>query len=321
MPPTPLWIRAFALPDPRPLGVSPLTETTLAAGQLAAPTTGRGAVLTRHRVQWSVRRWTWDLRISAAVLVLIVGTALIGPFLVDDPDAMNVANRLRGIGTAGHILGTDALGRDMLARMVDGTRVTLIAGLLPVVIATVLGSGIGICAGLARGRAHSVIMRVLDVFYAFPAVLLAIAIAASLGSGIANVIAALTVAFIPPIARVADTETLRLRHMDFVEAAEASGATRSTIVVRQVLPNVAPPLLVYCTALVGVSIVYAAGLSFLGLSVAPPSPEWGLMISDLRQFISSKPELALIPAVAILLVSVAFNVLGEGLRKLGRVTR
>jgi peptide/nickel transport system permease protein len=293
-----------------------LTDTALNPGPLAGSRTLVAGRPPRPRSRWTPLRWSWDLRISAALLALIVLTALIGPFLVADPDAMNVANRLRGLGTGGHLLGTDALGRDMLARMVDGTRITLIAGLLPVAIATAIGTAIGVTAGLARRRTHSTIMRVLDVFYAFPAVLLAIAIAAALGSGITNVIAALTVAFVPPIARVADTETTRLRHLDFVEAAEASGATRATIAVRQILPNVTPPLLVYCTALVGVSIVYAAGLSFLGLSVAPPSPEWGLMISDLRQFISSKPELALIPAVAILLVSVAFNVLGEGLRKL-----
>lgn len=292
-----------------------MTETTL----VLPAETARRAV--RSRLRLPARSWPWELRISAAALGIMVAVALIGPLVLGDPDAMHVANRLRGIGTPGHLLGTDALGRDMLTRLVDGARITLVAGLLPVVIAAALGTGIGICAGLSRGRAHSAIMRVLDVFYAFPAVLLAIAIAAALGSGITNVIVALTVAFVPPIARVADTETLRLRHMDFVEAAEASGARRSTIVVRQLLPNVAPPLLVYCTALVGVSIVYAAGLSFLGLSVAPPSPEWGLMISDLKQFISSKPELALIPAVAILIASVAFNVLGEGLRKLTAVDR
>jgi peptide/nickel transport system permease protein len=267
------------------------------------------------------RSWPWELRLSGGFVGLLALVAVAGPFLVGDPDRMNVAGRLRGIGTSGHLLGTDALGRDMLARMVDGARVTLVAGLLPVLIATAAGLAIGIGAGLARSRTHSFLMRLLDVFYAFPAVLLAIAIAAALGSGITNVIVALTIAFIPPIARVADTETLRLKNLDFLDAARASGATAFTIARRQVLPNVAPPTLVYCTALCGVSIVYAAGLSFLGLSVAPPSSEWGLMISDLRQFVSSKPELALIPAVAILIVSVAFNVLGEGLRKLYDIRR
>jgi peptide/nickel transport system permease protein len=163
---------------------------------------------------------------------------------------------------------------------------------------------------------HGTIMRTLDVFYAFPAVLLAITIAAALGSGVSNSIVALTVILIPPIARVAETETARLRRADFLEAATASGARRSSVAFRQVLPNVGPAITVYCTTLIGLSIVYAAGLSFLGLGVSPPTAEWGLMISDARQYIYNAPLIALAPAIAILVASITFNVLGDGLRKL-----
>ena len=164
-------------------------------------------------------------------------------------------------------------------------------------------------------------MRTLDVFYAFPAVLLAIAISAALGPGISNSIIALAVILIPPVARVAETETARMREMDYMEAAKASGAGRWTIGLRQVLPNVAPSVIVYGTALIGLSIVYAAGLSFLGLGVSPPTAEWGLMVSDHRQYIFTNPGLAAIPAIAILIASITFNVLGDGLRDMFDVRR
>jgi peptide/nickel transport system permease protein len=185
-----------------------------------------------------------------------------------------------------------------------------------VLFAAVVGTALGMTAGLSGPRGHKLIMRTLDVFYAFPAVLLAIAIAAALGSGVSNSIIALAVILVPPVARVAETETRRLVDLDYMEAARASGATRSAIALRQVLPNVAPPVVVYGTALIGLSIVYAAGLSFLGLGVSPPTAEWGLMVSDHTQYIYTAPFLAAIPALAILVASVAFNVLGDGLRDL-----
>jgi peptide/nickel transport system permease protein len=147
-------------------------------------------------------------------------------------------------------------------------------------------------------------------------VLLAIAIAAALGPGVTNAIAALSVVLIPPIARVAETEVARIRTADFMEAARASGATSVSIAVRQVLPNIAPPVVVYCTALMGLAMVYAGGLSFLGLGIAPPAAEWGLILNDLRQNLFETPDLALIPAIVILITSVGFNVLGDGLRDL-----
>ncbi|WP_253193977.1 ABC transporter permease [Gordonia sp. i37] len=246
--------------------------------------------------------------------MFVVLMATFGPLLVADPNAGDIANRLQPVGTPGHLLGTDGQGRDILARIVVGSRLSLLAGLVPVFVAGTIGSMLGVSAGLGRPWIHRLIMRTLDVFYAFPAVLLAIAIAAALGSGVSNSIIALAVILIPPIARVAETETRRIVDLDYMEAARASGAGPLAIASRQVLPNVAPPVVVYCTALIGLSIVYAAGLSFLGLGVAPPTAEWGLMVSDHTQYIYSQPILAAIPAVAILVVSVAFNVLGDGLR-------
>ncbi|MFD2416023.1 ABC transporter permease [Amycolatopsis pigmentata] len=262
------------------------------------------------------RRMTVSATVAAGVIALIVLVAVVGPFVAGDPLAGDPAHRLLDAGAPGHLLGTDGQGRDVLARLVDGTRLSLLAGLIPVLFAAVAGTGLGMAAGLSGRWGQRLIMRTLDVFYAFPAVLLAVAIAAALGSGMSNSIIALAVILVPPVARVAETETRRLIDLDYMEAARASGARAGAIALRQVLPNVAPPVVVYCTALIGLSIVYAAGLSFLGLGVSPPTPEWGIMVSEHTQYIYSAPFLAAIPALAILVASVAFNVLGDGLRDL-----
>lgn len=267
------------------------------------------------------RRWPYSFRIAVAIVGLLIFVAIFGPLFVGNPNTQNLADRLKGFGTPGHVLGTDGLGRDMLARLVDGTRPSLVTGVAPVAIAGVLGTTLGLWAALGGRIARTVIMRVLDIFYAFPAVLLAIGISASLGSGISNAIISLSVAFVPPIGRVVESEAGRFFGWDFMDAARASGAGRITIAVRQLLPNVLPALAVYCTTLVGLAIVYAAGLSFLGVGIAPPQPDWGLMISDLEQYIFSNPLLALVPAIAILIGSLAFNLLGDGLRDLLDVKR
>lgn len=247
---------------------------------------------------------------------LMVLAAIFAPLVAPySPNGGRVADRLLGYGVQGHLLGTDGQGRDVLSRLIYGARLSLLTGFVPVIVAGTIGSALGLIAGLGGRRLHALIMRTLDVFYAFPAVLLAIAIAAALGSGISNSIIALSVILIPPVARVAETETARIRHVDFLDAARASGARWPSIAARQVLPNVAPAIVVYCTTLIGLSIVYAAGLSFLGLGVSPPTAEWGLMVSDGVQYMISSPLIAVTPAIAILIASVIFNVVGDGLRK------
>jgi peptide/nickel transport system permease protein len=255
--------------------------------------------------------------VSVGLALAICLIALLVPLLhLQDPVAGALQHRLLPPGSPGHPLGTDGQGRDLLSRLLWGLRPSLLSGLLPVAVAAIAGSALGLLAGLAGHRLHEAVMRVLDVFYAFPAVLLAIAIAAALGSGLSNAIIALSIILVPPIARIAETETARLRNADFMTAARASGASWLAIVGRQVLPNVAPGIVVYCSSLIGLSIIYAAGLSFLGLGVSPPTPELGLMVNDLRQFIFTSPVLLLEPAVEILAVAVIFNVLGDSLRRL-----
>lgn len=253
--------------------------------------------------------------LAAAVILALLVLAIFGPWLVTtDPYASSVLRRLKPIGTPGHPLGTDELGRDMLARLVHGARWSLFMGVTPVVLAFLIGSAIGITAGYAGGLVDTLIMRTIDVFYAFPSVLLAIALSGALGAGIENALLSLTLVFVPPIARVAESVASQLRTRDFVEAARASGAGPLTIVRVHVLGNALGPIFVYATSLVSVSMILASGLSFLGLGVRPPEPEWGLMLNTLRTAIYVQPWVAALPGVMIFLTSISFNLLADALR-------
>jgi peptide/nickel transport system permease protein len=222
--------------------------------------------------------------------------------------------RLKPIGFAGHPLGTDELGRDMLTRLIVGTRLSLFMGITPVICAFFIGSFIGITAGYTGGWVNTGLMRTIDVFYAFPSVLLAIALSGALGAGITNSLISLTIVFIPPIARVAESVTTQIRGRDFVDAARASGAGAFTIVRVHVLGNVLGPVFVYATSLIAVAMILASGLSFLGLGVKPPEPEWGLMLNTLRTAIYTQPWIAALPGAMIFITSIAFNLLADGLR-------
>ena len=222
--------------------------------------------------------------------------------------------RLRAIGTPGYLLGSDEQGRDMLSRLIYGGRLSLFIGILPVANAFVVGTMLGVVAGYAGGRLNTAIMRTIDVFYAFPSVLLAIAISGALGAGILNSIVALTIVFIPPIARVAESVTTQVRGLDYVDAARASGAGAFTIIRVHILGNVLGTVFVYATSLVSVSMILASGLSFLGLGTKPPEPEWGLMLNTLRTAIYVNPWVAALPGAMIFIVSICFNLLSDGMR-------
>ncbi len=252
---------------------------------------------------------------AAAVLLLLLLAAIFAPLVAPlDPLEGRLVNRLKPIGTPGHVLGTDELGRDVLSRLIWGGRLSLLMGVTPVVLAFFLGSALGILAGYAGGWTNTLIMRTVDVFYAFPSVLLAVALSGALGAGLGNALLSLTVVFIPPIARVAESVTTRLRSSDFIEAARASGAGAFTIVRVHVLGNVLGPIFVYATSLIAVSMILASGLSFLGLGVRPPNPEWGLMLNTLRTAIYAQPWVAALPGAMIFMVSISFNLLSDGLR-------
>jgi peptide/nickel transport system permease protein len=249
------------------------------------------------------------------VLAAIILAAAFAPWIApDDPYKTSMLRRLKPPGTAGHLLGTDELGRDMLSRLIFGGRVSLMMGLAPVALATLIGGALGVCAGYFGRHVNAVIMRIVDVFYAFPSVLLAVALAGVLGAGIGNSLISLTLVFIPPIARVAESATTQVRNQDYIEAARATGAGSFRIIVQHVLANVTGPITTYASSLVSVAIIIASGLSFLGLGASPPIADWGLMLNTLRQAIYVAPVNAVLPGVMIFAASVSFNLLSDSFR-------
>lgn len=249
------------------------------------------------------------------MVLLIILAAVFAPLLAPfDPYKEMIIGRLKPPGWRGHWLGTDELGRDMLSRLLYGGRVSLMMGIVPVLFATAIGGMLGVMAGFMGGKVNTGIMRTMDVFYAFPSVLLAVAISGAMGGGMLNGTLALTLVFIPPMCRVAETATAQVRTLDFIEAARATGAGTFIIVRHHVLGNVLGPLFIYASSLVSVSILLASGLSFLGLGVRPPTADWGLMLSTLRQSIYVVPIVCALPGVAIFITSICFNLVSDGLR-------
>jgi peptide/nickel transport system permease protein len=279
----------------------------------------RLAKVERARGYWATvgRRLMRDpVSVGCALVILTIALAAIfAPYLgLADPYQGSMIRRLRPIGTPGYPLGTDELGRDMVARLIYGGRLSLFIGLSPVALAFVIGTTLGVIAGYVGGFVNQAIMRTVDVFYAFPSVLLAIAISGALGAGILNSLLSLTIVFVPPIVRVAESVTTSVRNLDFVDAARASGAGPLTIMRVHVLGNVLGPIFVYATSLISVCMILAAGLSFLGLGTKPPEPEWGLMLNTLRTAIYLNPWVAALPGVMIFTVSICFNLFSDGLR-------
>ena len=252
---------------------------------------------------------------AAAIVLLLILMAVFAPWIApQDPLQGMTLRRLRPPGTEGYPLGTDELGRDMLSRLIHGARISLFMGIVPVFAALAVGGTIGIVAGYAGGWTNAVLMRTMDVFFAFPSVLLAVALAGALGPGILNAILALTLVFVPPIARVSESVTTGVRSRDFVEAAKASGAGPLTIIRKHVLGDVLGPIFVYAMSLIAVCMILASGLSFLGLGVKPPQPDWGLMLNTLRTAIYTQPLLCALPGVMIFFTSISFNLMTDGLR-------
>ena len=293
-------------------------ETTLALASASTPAPSRSfwMVVLRQLRQDRVAM------ISIFVLVIIIGAAIFSPWIAPtDPFKASMMNRLLPIGSPGHWLGTDELGRDMLTRLMYGGRLSLLMGVVPVLAAFVIGTSIGLLAGYVGGRTNMLTMRVLDVFYAFPSVLLAVAIAGALGPGMSNSLIALTLVFVPQMVRVAESVTTQVRRLDYIEAARMSGAGAFSIIRVHVLGNVLGPVFVYATGLLSVSMILGSGLSFLGLGVKPPEPEWGLMLNTLRSAIFRNPWVAALPGAMIFITSIAFNLLADGVRSAMDVRR
>lgn len=227
--------------------------------------------------------------------------------------AQDVSNRLKAPSTA-HWFGTDAYGRDIFARVVHGARISIIIGLAATVGSVCISGILGSIAGYYGGRIDNAIMRVLDTFLAIPGELLAMAIVASLGPSMTNLLIAVTIARIPPFTRVIRSSILTVIDQDYIESAIASGARDSYIIVKHILPNAMGPIIIQATMGVGRMILTAAGMSFIGMGVQPPLPEWGSMLAEGRDFMRYSPYITLFPGLAIILTSLALNLLGDGLR-------
>ena len=252
--------------------------------------------------------------LGMAIIALIVVTAFIGPGLAPyDPIIPAPLDRLKGPTTA-HLFGTDSLGRDIFSRVIYGSRISLLIGLISVTISLAPGTLLGLLAGYFGGRLDSLIMRLMDVLLAFPAILLAIFITAILGPSLPNTMIAVGIVYIPHYARIVRSSVLSLKEQLFVQAIAHLGGSHTRILWRHILPNALPPIIVYATLGMGTAVLQAAALGFLGLGAQPPQPEWGAMLSEGRQYIQLAPHVAAFPGAAILLLVLGFNLFGDGLR-------
>lgn len=254
--------------------------------------------------------------LGLAILILLALCAIFADVIADYETkvvAQNIANRLKG-PSAEHWFGTDEFGRDIFARMVHGSRVSLVVGLISVSVSLIAGGTLGAFAGFYGGRVDNVIMRVMDIFLAVPSILLAITIVAALGTNLVNVMLAIGISGTPGFARIVRAAVMSVKDQEFVESSRAIGASNATIIFREIIPNCLAPIIVQSTLSVASAILSTASLSFIGLGVQPPDPEWGAMLSSGRSFLRDAVHLTLFPGLAIVITILALNLLGDGLR-------
>lgn len=252
--------------------------------------------------------------ISAIVIVLIIIAAILAPIVAPYGYAeQDLVGRLKA-PSAEHILGTDELGRDVFSRLIYGARLSLVIGILPTSISMVIGIVLGLLAGFYGGKLDYVIMRLCDIVLAFPSLLLAMVVMYTLGASLLNIFIALALINWASVARVVRSETLSLKECEYVEAARSIGVKNSVIMIRHILPNCVPSLIVLFTLNVPSAILSESSLSFLGIGAQPPTASWGLMVTAGKQFLFTQPWISLSPAVAIMIIVLAFNFLGDGLR-------
>ena len=280
----------------------------------ASPTVSRQKQVAR--VLNFVRNHT-GIVVGASIVLFIVIIAVLAPYISPyDPNEIHPIDRLKGIGTPGYLLGADVQGRDMLSRLIWGSRSSLAIAVVPLLVASVIGLVLGSIAGYAGKLPETVIMRSMDIFFGLPPILLAIAVAATLGAGLLNLLISLTIVLIPPMTRVTNQVVVVLREQTFVEAALASGARPRQIIFHHILPNSVAPVLAYATSLAGAMVVFGAGISFIGLGIQPPQADWGRMINDGREVLDLKPHVSTLSGIAIVVLATGFNILGDGLRDL-----
>jgi peptide/nickel transport system permease protein len=252
--------------------------------------------------------------LGAAIILTLVTAGVFAPLVAPRDYARQSLERGYETPSKDFWLGTDQYGRDVFSRIVYGARISLAVGFLTVGIGLSVGVLVGVAAGYYGGKMGNILMRLMDVLLAMPSILLSIAIAASLGPGLFNLMVAVGISSVPRYARIARGSALSIREMEYIEAARASGSSDLHILTRHVIPNCMAPLIVQATLGVASAILNAAALSFIGLGVQPPFPEWGAMLSEGRQFIRELPHLTIFPGLAIMITILGFNFLGDGLR-------
>ena len=251
---------------------------------------------------------------ALAFVLLVALLAILAPWISPyDPDEA-VTIRHAPVLTEGLILGADGDGRDILSRLFWGGRIALLVGIAPTLLAMFISMVLGVIAGYVGGWLDQLIMRILDIFFAFPLVLLAIAIAGMLEPGLMTIVLAITIALIPYISRLVRTTTLTVKEQAYIEAARAAGANSVAIIVKYIYPNMFAPVLVYTTTIIGLMMVVGSGLSFLGLGVQPPQADWGTMVADGRAVLRRAPHVTVFPGLLIVFTALAFNFIGDGLR-------
>lgn len=256
-----------------------------------------------------------NLAIGAVIVGLVATTAAVSfAWTPHDPERVVPSERLLGVGEAGHVLGTDQFGRDLLSQIMVGSRTALYVGILAVAIAIIVGIPLGGVAAARRGWVEDAVMRISDVIYAFPPVLLAILLVAAVRPGVVSAMVAIGIAYVPIVARVTRGAALSIFQLDFVSAARGYGRGNAFIFVRHVLPNIASVLIVQATVLFALAILAEAALSFLGIGTQPPTPSWGRSLRDAQTFLQLSPRLAFWPGLAIASTVLGFNLLGDGIR-------
>lgn len=274
--------------------------------------------VTKPQSQWRrvLKQWLRNRRavVGAIVLLVIIFMAIFAPYVAThDPTKQNIRNQLKPPSRE-HFFGTDQFGRDTYSRVVYGARLSLRVGFLSISFALVVGCFLGLIAGYYGGWADMLIMRVIDILLALPGFLLALSIVAALGPGLENVIMAIGVSYVPSFARMMRSAVLSTRELDYVDAAQALGASDWRIILLHILPNSLSPIIVLTTLSMAGAILSAAGLSFLGMGAQPPTPEWGSMISTSRPFIRVSHWAVTIPGLAIFITVMCLNLVGDGLR-------
>ncbi|KQM71406.1 glutathione ABC transporter permease GsiD [Xylophilus sp. Leaf220] len=296
---------------------TPPDAAQIAAASVAATaqSASAGAVRTPWREFWRKFRKQHVAVAALAFVLLLVAVAALAPWLVPfDAENYFDYDRLNDGPSAMHWFGVDPLGRDIFSRILMGARISLAAGFLSVLAGGAIGTVLGLLAGYYEGWWDRIVMRISDVLFAFPGILLALGVVAILGSSMTNVVVAVAVFSVPAFARLVRGNTLVLKQMTYIESARSIGASDWTIIVRHILPGTISSIVVYFTMRVGTSIITAASLSFLGMGAQPPTPEWGAMLNEARADMVNAPHVALFPSLAIFFTVLAFNLLGDGLR-------